>query len=408
MNQLKVLCLIDRIEDSSYPVTETGYALVYRAWLRGAEVYVAYPDAGWRETPAGALYVLAQRVVSFVDAPYCCYRSQRSDYRAGAGAGSARCHVELEHGELLLNTLDAVVWRQETGEPERATKLLQALARLEQRGDTLMYLSPRIALDPRMGSKNLPHLFDAKLTPRTHHTSATTHGIRDKAREAVRFMREQLGEPETVIAKPLNGNNGVGVHVLGRDPVTHTRPYAVDDVERWLALLERHGDLVVQEYIPSVRSPVGDTPEALSAVPQDRHDFGEIRFLLIDGDVPRDAEGKPLLVARRVPAPHSLIADSGISYPTSLSAAELAFLERLGPVYRRLGIYFGGGDLIRTPDPARPFVFTDAARHVCGHAVVTGALNGAPYAIVDRVLDSVERRVTQRRPVRFHDEHSSA
>ena len=408
MNQLRLLCLIDRIEDSSYPVTETGYALAYRAWERGAEVYLAYPDAAWRESAAGALHMLAHRVVSFSAAPYLYYRSQRSDYRAGADAGSARCHVELEHSELLLNELDAVVYRQESGEPERATLLLQALARLEQRGETLVYLSPRIALDPRMGSKNLPHLFDAKLTPRTYHTSDTTHGVSDKARAAVRFVREQLDQPETVIAKPLNGNNGVGIHVLGRDPVSNTRPHAVDDPARWAELLERHGDLVVQEYIPSVRSPVGDTPEALSAVPHDRHDFGEIRFLLIDGEVPRDAEGNPLLIARRVPAPHSLIADSGISYATSLSAAELEFLERLGPVYRRLGIYFGGGDLIRTPDPARPFVFTDAARHVCGHAVVTGALNGAPYAIVDRVLDSVERRVAQWQPVRFHDEHSSA
>jgi hypothetical protein len=96
-----------------------------------------------------------------------------------------------------------------------------------------------------------------------------------------------------------------------------------------------------------------------------------------------------------VPSATSLIADSGISYPTTLSPAEYGFLERLGPVYRRMGIYFGGGDLIRTADPARPFVFTDAARSVCGHAVVTGALNGDPYLIVDQILDSIDRHIEQ-------------
>ena len=123
-------------------------------------------------------------------------------------------------------------------------------------------------------------------------------------------------------------------------------------------------DLVVQEYVPSVRSPL-PRDAALADVPRDRRDFGEVRFLLIDGEVPRDAAGEPYLVARRVPREGSLVADSSISHPTSLSAAELAFLRRLGPVYKRLGIHFGGGDLIRTPDPARPFVFTDAARSPC-------------------------------------------
>jgi len=105
-----------------------------------------------------------------------------------------------------------------------------------------------------------------------------------------------------------------------------------------------------------MRSPIGTSPEQLAAVPVDRRDFGEIRFLLIDGELPRTADGRVWLVAR-VPVAGSLIADSGISYPRSLSAAELAFLERLGSVYRRLGIFFGGGDLM----------------------------------IVDRILDSLER-----------------
>jgi hypothetical protein len=31
----RISLFIDRIEHSSYPVTETGYALAYRAFLRG-------------------------------------------------------------------------------------------------------------------------------------------------------------------------------------------------------------------------------------------------------------------------------------------------------------------------------------------------------------------------------------
>jgi hypothetical protein len=93
-----------------------------------------------------------------------------------------------------------------------------------------------------------------------------------------------------------------------------------------------------------------------------------------------------------------LVADSGISYATKLSSRELEFLAQLGPLYRSWGIYFGGGDLIRTPDPDRPFVFTDAARSVCGHAVVTGALNNEPYLIIDQILDSIDRHLRVLRP----------
>jgi hypothetical protein len=131
----------------------------------------------------------------------------------------------------------------------------------------------------------------------------------------------------------------------------------------------------------------------LANISRDRADFGEVRFLLIDGEVPRAQDGKPVAIARRVPTDSSLVADSGISYATHLTSQELEFLARVGPLYRKWGIYFGGGDLIRTPDPDRPFVFTDAARSVCGHAVVTGALNNEPYLIIDQVLDSIGRHM---------------
>jgi hypothetical protein len=400
------LFFIDRIEESSYPVTETGYALLYRAWQRsqadGSQIYVAYPGCAWSEAANGDITVAAQRVVSFNAEPYAFYRSQRENYQAGADIGSTRCHEEEATAPLRVNGLAAVVWRQETGDPLQMRALLEALDRVER--DTVVYLSPKLALDPRFGSKIIPHSFDAKLTPRTYHTNHpdTEQSLQDKATHVRAFIRQELGTPQTVIAKPLFGNNGIGIHVVGLDPVTGRRNSTVDDLQVWLDLITRYGDLVVQEYVPSVRSPVGNRPEDLRVVPRSRCDFGEIRFLLIDGEIPRTAAGQPILVARRVPSDNSLIADSGISYATQLSDAELAFLSRLGPVYRRMGIYFGGGDLIRTADPARPFVFTDAARSVCGHAVVTGALNGDPYLVVDQILDSVARHISAHAGAALH------
>jgi hypothetical protein len=210
-----------------------------------------------------------------------------------------------------------------------------------------------------------------------------------------------LGSPDTVIVKPLATNNGVGIRVLGRDPRGGPIRHAADDRAVLADMMGAHGELVVQEYVGSVRAP-DDLTVPLAAVPLDRRDFGEVRFLLIDGKLPSSADGRRCVFARRVPVADSLVADSGISHPTTLSAREQAFVEEVGQHYLRWGIYFGGGDLIRTPDPARPFVFTDAARSVCGHAVVTGALNGQPYLIVDQILDSIERRIqaqrTSRRP----------
>ena len=389
----KLLFLIDRIEDSSYPVTETGYALLYRAWMRAlsgsGEVYVAYPDSPWSLSSQGELIISAQRVVSFPAAPYVFYRSQRATYQADEDVGSTRCHIELEPRPLVANHCDAVVWRQESGLPEAERALLQALTRVER--DTVVYLSPWLALDPRFASKVLPRRVDERLTPRTYLTTEEPNTVGDaKAASARAFVYEQLGAPQTVIAKPVYGNNGVGIHVLGRHPLSGEVQLPLDDLDTYNQLLRQYGELVIQEYIPSVRSPVGQAPEQLVT---ERADFGEIRFLLIDGEVPRDREGRPAAVARRVPTDTSLVADSGISYATQLTDRELEFLAQLGPLYRSWGIHFGGGDLIRTPDPDRPFVFTDAARSVCGHAVVTGALNDEPYLIIDQILDSLDRQM---------------
>ena len=399
-----VFC-IDPIEGSSYPVTETGYAMVYRSWERamnnGDGVYVVYPDAELSRgsNPADdrpQVCVTAHRVEHFVDAPYRYYRSQREGYEPGRSLGSSRCHRESAPVELTLNRVDAVVFRQETGATYRRRRLLQALVEIEH--DTLIYLSPRLALDPWYSSKVLPQRIAPEAVPQTFYTDQgdSRAPVEDKADQAIDFIRHTLGRPNTVIVKPLRGDNGFGICVLGQHP-TRGALGAVDDRAALLHLLETHGDLVVQEYVPSIRTPedLRDTP--LHAIPVERRDFGEVRFLLIDGRIPKTAAGRDIVVARRVPGPDSLIADSGISYATALSDAERAFVEQVGWTYRQEGIHFGGGDLIRTPDPQRPFLFTDAARSVCGHAVVTGALNGEPYLIVDQVLDNLDHQLRARR-----------
>ena len=398
---------IDRIEDSSYPVTETGYALVHRAWLRaqadGGEVFVVYPDAelharSVRGRGQGELRVRAQRVESFQTAPYQHYRSQRDGYRAQEHVGSRRCHRESAARELLLRTADAVIWRQETGTPERTRETLQRLQTIEE--ETVLYLSPRLALDPQFGSKLLPSVIDPRFVPHTFYThDVSDAGLEEKADLALAFVRQTLGDPETAVVKPLDTNNGVGITLLGRDPRSAKNGHskrAKDDRHVLGRMLARYGDLVVQEYVPSIRAPFDPNVIPLASVPPDRRDFGEVRFLLIDGELPVTRSGAPCSFARRVPAAESLVADSGVSYGTELSTREQAFVKYVGQQYLRWGIYFGGGDLIRTPDPERPFVFTDAARSVCGHAVVTGALNGDPYLIVDQILDSIERRVIER------------
>ena len=397
---------LDPIENSSYPVTETGYALMHRAFIRsqwdGDQIFVVYPDATLHYAPRATdgstqPHVMAHQVEDFSTSPYDYYQSQRDHYDGCSDLGSARCHREAAPTMLCLADVDAIVFRQETGDPIQRNALLHALAQVEEQ--TVVYLSPSLALNPRLSSKTLPRLIDPQRTPRTFHSDrcAEAASNESKAQAALHFIQNELGNPATVIAKPLMGDNGKGVCVLGQHPIAG-QSAAPANHTILIEMLEEYGDLVVQEYVPSVRAPADLPQSQLATVPQERHDFGEIRFILIDGTLPRGKDGQDLLVARRVPTADSLVADSGISYATKLSRDERHFLQTVGRHYVKLGIYFGGGDLIRTPDPQRPFVFTDAARSVCGHAVVTGALNGDPYLIVDQVLDSLERRIAAHTP----------
>ncbi|MEO0602188.1 MAG: hypothetical protein AAF211_12175 [Myxococcota bacterium] len=384
----RVLVFVDPIERCSYPVTETGYALLYRLWGRlahnGGQLFVAAD-----EPRLDGATVLAHRVTRFRASPYDAYRSQRIHYDPSRDLGAAPCHDVEPARRVSLSGFEAVMWRREDG-PRRA--LLEALAEIED--DVVVYLSPRLALDPAYSSKVLPERLAPDRTPRTLDTAAVSGEPARKVAAAAAFAEELLRSSTTVIAKPRHGDNGVGITALGLDPTTGgSRP-----VESGLtALVAQFGDVVVQEYLASVRCPPDLTHEDLPHVPLDRRDFGEVRFLLVDGEVPRHSSGRPHVMARRVPTPNSLVADSGISHPTTLSDEELAFVSALGEAYRTLGIHFGGGDLIRTPDPERPFVFTDAAQSVCGHAVVTGALDGAPYGVIDQVVDSLARRVHDHR-----------
>lgn len=386
----RVLFFVDPIEASSYPVTETGYALLYRMWGRLSEGsgqgFVALP-----EPQLVGASVLAQRVTAFRASPYDHYRSQRDHYDPRRDQGAEPCHEVDAPERVHLGDFDVVMWRRETG-PQRA--LLEALAEVEEKA--LVYLSPRLALDPNLGSKVLPERLAPDALPISFDTASVPGRARDKVEAASTFLRDTLDG--SGIAKPRDGDNGVGITILGVDPRDPNRapPPARAVIE---GLIERFTDVVVQEYLASVRRPADLSQDRLSDVPLDRRDFGEVRFLIVDGDVPRNAEGQPFVMARRVPTSSSLVADSGISYATTLSDRELAFVRRIGAAYEALGIHFGGGDLIRTPDPDRPFCFTDAAQSVCGHAVVTGALNGEPYGVVDRVIDSVAHQLTLRAEV---------
>ena len=399
----RLVFFIDPISASSYPVTETGYALLHRAWARaqadGDVIYVVYPDT-WLSLPDDADHVrsgqrrgptvLAHRIEGFDEVPYAFFRSQKESYRADADIGSPCCHREAAATELCLTDVDAIVFRQEVDSGQRR-QLLEALAQVEDQ--VLVYLSPKLALEPRYGSKVLPHQIAPSAVPKTFDT-ASVSGERRKISAAVSFFRDDLAPSETAIVKPRLGDNGEGITVVGRCPLTGN---ALEDPQVHLRkLVARYGDVVVQEYVPSVRTPEDLHGTSLQDVSMDRRDFGEIRFILIDGTIPRTRDGRRIVVARRVPTASSLVADSGISYPTTLSEPEHRFLDHVGREYMKRGIFFGGGDLIRTPNPERPFVFTDAARSVCGHAVVTGALNGEPYLIVDLVLDSIERHLIQR------------
>ncbi|MEM7677086.1 MAG: hypothetical protein AAF449_13875, partial [Myxococcota bacterium] len=360
----------------------------------GGQVFAVYPNTTLRivDSDKSVFSVEAHLVENFWELPYVHFRSQRDEYNAEADIGSGRCHRESGPHEIPLNEADIVIFRQESGDFHQRQRLLQALAVVES--EILVYLSPSLALNPKFGSKVLPATIAPDYVPRSHCTADTKGSAELKLEQALSFVQSELGAPSTFIAKPLCGDNGLGITALGQSPLDRDQ-YAEpqDGIRR---LLRSYGDLVVQEYIPSIRAPHHTASDQLRHVDPNRHDFGEIRFLLIDGTIPRTREGGMIQVARRTPTADSLVADSGISVATKLSRKERTFLHNIGREYLRRGIYFGGGDLIRTPDDKRPFVFTDAARSVCGHAVVTGALNGEPYLIIDKVLNSVERHWVQR------------
>ncbi|MBX2812578.1 MAG: hypothetical protein KTR25_12240 [Myxococcales bacterium] len=386
MSNRILLVFLDPIEACSYPVTESGYALLHRLWHRCGRtqdtIYVAYPH-DHITMHSGHLVIKARPLIDFSPSPYHYYQEQRSEYDSHRDLGSQACHVEGAPVDLLLSQVNAILWRQELGDPYLQREKLMAIASLRE--STLLFLDPALLLSPEFSSKALPNLLAPQCVPVSFCTRTVDGSIADKAEAALDFVQHRLGDPQTTILKPFSGDNGLGITFLGQDPRHVLDPplKSFSKIRVITELLQQHQDIIVQEYIPSIRAPANGI-----ATPTQ---FGEVRFLLIDGQIPTRNDGKPLIFAHRSPTPNSLMADSGISQPTYLTSQEMLFLEDIGKSYRQMGIHFGGGDLIRTPDPERPFVFTDAARAVCGHLVVTGALNNQPYLIVDQVLDCFER-----------------
>lgn len=379
-----LLVFIDPIQESSYPVTESGYALVHRLWMnvqhQGDSLFIAYPNAEISEAN-GEIRCEAHRLIDFSRNPYEFYRCQTSDFCPNRDVGSSACHKETPSISLPLHQVDAIIWRQETGSDHERKWKLSCLQNLPHQ--PLLFLDPKLLLDPNYSSKVLPNQLAPEYCPRSLQTDGYVSPT-EKIQAIHHFIHTELNEPETIMVKPLHGDNGIGIHVLGLDPRQQPPSTPLDTSATYQPLLahllETHQDLVIQEYIPSIRK----VPGLLE------HQYGEVRFLLINGRIPTRPDGQPFRFARRTPAPHCLKADSGVSEATLLTEAELKFLDKLGDQYVQLGILYGGGDLIRTPDPKRPFLFTDAARAVCGHLVVTGALNQNPYLVIDQVLATFE------------------
>ena len=379
----KIVLFLDPIECCSYPVTETGYGLLYRLWQRAkqAEIWLVYPESTIKkESHSNQLSVTAHRLLGFDAEPYRYYAEQKTTYDCNRDLGSCPCHRQTTGTQTIsLNDSDIIVWRQEQAVQ---TQNLEKLILLED--DVLLFHNPRLLLESQYSSKNIPRLINSAYCPVTYHTTDEINQTQ-KIHSALAFIDQNLSQCETIVVKPIFGDNGHGITLLGYNPVTQEFIAREDYGDLLAKFFSKHGDFVVQEYISTVRlpktynSPADTTPNDLG--------FGEVRFILINGQLPKNPDGTPIVFARRTPTPDSFVADSGISYPTYLTKQETLFLEEVGQYYKEHQIHFGGGDLIRTNDPKRPFVFTDAARAVCGHAIVTGGLNKAPYLIIDQVID---------------------
>jgi glutathione synthase len=126
------------------------------------------------------------------------------------------------------------------------------------------------------------------------------------------FLEEVGGQ---AVLKPLDGYGGLGVVALSHGD-RNARPL--------IDLLTREGreHALIQEYLPAIRE-------------------GDKRVLLLDG--------RPLGAILRVPREDDLRANihvGGRVQPTSLSPAERAMVEDVGPELRARGLYFVGLDLI--------------------------------------------------------------
>ena len=133
-----------------------------------------------------------------------------------------------------------------------------------------------------------------------------------KDRALIDAFRAKHGD---IIVKPLYGNGGAGVFLLGRDD------------KNLASLLEMfaHANrepLVVQAYLPAVRA-------------------GDKRIILI--------EGEPVGAINRVPAANEARSNmhvGGKATPTEMTARELEICARIGPELRKRGQILVGIDVI--------------------------------------------------------------
>ncbi len=384
----QVLFFIDAIEQARWPKTETGYGLLYTAWSMaqqslGRNVSTRIFMAQQGDCLLGHR-VQCLMIRMFTQVPY--------DYFSDENHIGSCCHTVATSVVMDIRTFDVIVWRREKSMQGSGVHLmLEKLAQIEKKNPNIVFLNSPTSILTSKNSKEIPKDIGTMHYPLSFETVQIVGSAMQKVDASLDFVKERLQQPKTFVVKPHQGDNGKGVTLFGDYPVG-ARDFPVIDakkyVEHLLYMLDQYGNLIIQEYLPSLRFPQALKHLHPAEAAWKHQTYGEVRFLLLNGELLKDNKGQCLSIALRCPNDKSYLSDSGTSYRTNLTEQEQYFLEHyVGPYYKSNKILLGGGDLIRTADPVRPFLFTDAAQAICGHVVVTGALNGNPYLITQIIME---------------------
>lgn len=195
--------------------------------------------------------------------------------------------------------LDAIFVRKDPPFDSEYLHLTQMLELATKR--CLVFNAPR---GLQAANEKLFALHFAPFTPKTI--------VSSQPEQLLEFL-EQIGGHG--VMKPLDGAGGFGVVQLQQND--KNKKALID-----LLTLEGRQPALLQEYLPAVTA-------------------GDKRVLLLDGTV--------LGAIRRIPQHDDIRANihvGGTVAPTSLSEAESALVEHLGPRLVELGLYFVGLDLI--------------------------------------------------------------